>query len=117
MPRRGACCSGDVPTVSGAIGEVQKRRDSVPELVPADSVGSIFAHEAIVIALSRAFFRAVEPEAERNNASRAVAGVSEALSRKTDRPQIESPGSPSMTCWRSTGRSPGFQSDAVWTTR
>ena len=31
-------------------------------------------------------------------------------------PQIESPGSPSMTCWRSTGRSPGFQSDAVWTT-
>ena len=31
--------------------------------------------------------------------------------------QIESPGSPSMTCWRSTGRSPGFQSDAVCTTR
>ena len=31
--------------------------------------------------------------------------------------QIERPGSPSMTCWRSKGRSPGFQSDAVWTTR
>lgn len=31
--------------------------------------------------------------------------------------QIERPGSPSMTRWRSTGRSPGFQSDAVWTTR
>jgi len=31
----------------------------------------IVAHEAIVIELSRAFFRAVEPEAERNNASRA----------------------------------------------
>ena len=31
--------------------------------------------------------------------------------------QIERPGSPSMTCWRSNGRSPGFQSDAVWTTR
>jgi len=31
--------------------------------------------------------------------------------------QIERPGSPSMNCWRSKGRSPGFQSDAVWTTR
>src|SRR4051794_27168119 len=31
--------------------------------------------------------------------------------------QIERPGSPSLTCWRSSGRSPGFQSDAVWTTR
>jgi|SRR5579871_4067433 len=31
--------------------------------------------------------------------------------------QIERPGSPSMTCWRSKGRSPAFQSDAVWTTR
>jgi hypothetical protein len=58
--------------VSGAIGEVQKRRDSVPDEVPANSVGSILAHEAIVGALSRAFFRAVEPEAERNNASRAA---------------------------------------------
>lgn len=31
--------------------------------------------------------------------------------------QIERPGSPSITCWRSKGRSPGFHSDAVWTTR
>jgi hypothetical protein len=62
------------PTVSGAIGEVQKRRDGVPDQVRANSVGSIVAHEAIVVAPSRAFFRAVEPEAERNNASRAAAG-------------------------------------------
>jgi len=34
-----------------------------------------------------------------------------------ERSQIERPGSPSMTSWRSCGRSPGFQSDAVWTTR
>ncbi len=58
--------------VSGAIGEVQKRRDGLPDEVPSDSVGSIVAHEAIVIEPSRAFFRAVEPEAERNNASRAA---------------------------------------------
>jgi hypothetical protein len=58
------------PTVSGAIGEVQKRRDGFTDQVPADSVGSIVAHEAIVVAPSRAFFRAVEPEAKRNNASR-----------------------------------------------
>ena len=32
----------------------------------------IVAHEAIVIEPARAFFRAVEPEAERNNASRAA---------------------------------------------
>jgi hypothetical protein len=31
----------------------------------------IVAHEAIVAELSRAFFRAVEPEAERTNAFRA----------------------------------------------
>ena len=31
--------------------------------------------------------------------------------------QIERPGSPSRTFWRSNGRSPGFHSDAVWTTR
>ena len=55
--------------MSGAIGEVQKRRDGFPDRVPADSVGSIVAHEAIVFEPSRAFFRAVEPEAERNNAS------------------------------------------------
>ena len=36
---------------------------------------------------------------------------------KSEPSQIERPGSPSMTCWRSRGRSPGFQSDAVWTTR
>ena len=59
------------PTVSGAIGEVQKRRDGFPDEVPSNSVGSIVAHEAIVIEPSRAFFRAVEPEAKRNNASRA----------------------------------------------
>jgi arylsulfatase len=40
------------------------------------------------------------------------------LTKKRMEPsQIERPGSPSMTSWRSTGRSPGFQSDAVWTTR
>ena len=59
------------PTVSGAIGGVQKRRDGCPDQVPPDSVGSIVAHAAIVIELSRAFFRASDPEAERNNASRA----------------------------------------------
>ena len=59
--------------MSGAIGEVQKRRDGFSDQVPSDSVGSILAHEAIVVELSRAFFRAVEPEAERNNASRAAA--------------------------------------------
>ena len=35
----------------------------------------------------------------------------------TEPAQIERPGSPSITCWRSKGRSPGFQSGAVWTTR
>ena len=74
-------CFGDVPTVSGAIGEAQKRRDGVPDRVPADSVGSIVAHEAIVVAPSRAFFRAVEPEAERNNASRTAALSYDAMSR------------------------------------
>jgi len=58
--------------VSGAIGEVQKRRDGCSDEVLADSVGRIVAHEAIVVEPSRAFFRAVEPEAERNNASRAA---------------------------------------------
>jgi len=58
--------------VSGAIGEVQKRRDGFPDQVPPYSVGSIVAHEAIVVELSRAFFRAVEPEAKRNNALRAA---------------------------------------------
>ena len=57
------------PTVSGAIGEVQKRRDGFSDEVPADSVGSIVAHEGIVIEPARAFFGAVEPEAKRNNAS------------------------------------------------
>ena len=37
------------PTVSGAIGEAQKRPDGFPDEVPADSVGSIVAHEATVI--------------------------------------------------------------------
>ena len=62
------------PTGSGAISEVLKRRDGFFDRVPADSVGSIVAHEAIVTELSRAFFRAVEPEAERNNASRDARG-------------------------------------------
>ena len=60
------------PTVSGAIGEVQKRRDGFSDRVPADSVGCIVAHEAIVVEPSRAFLHAVEPEAKRNNASRAA---------------------------------------------
>jgi hypothetical protein len=47
-------------------------------------------------------------------------GASAGLCHRNHRPgppQIDRPGSPSMTCWSSTGRSPGFQSDAVWTTR
>jgi hypothetical protein len=36
------------------------------------SVGCIVAHDAFVVEPLRAFFRAVEPEAERNNASRAA---------------------------------------------
>ena len=59
---------------NAAIGEVQRRRGGFHDRVPADSVGSIVAHEAIVVEPSRAFFRAVEPEAERNNASRAARG-------------------------------------------
>jgi hypothetical protein len=60
--------------VSGAIGEAQKRRGGCSDQVPAYSVGSIVAHEAFVVEPARAFFRAVEPEAERNNASRAQRG-------------------------------------------
>ena len=52
-------------------GEALKRRDGCPDRVPADSVGSIIAHEEVVIEPSRAFFRAVEPEAKRNSAFRA----------------------------------------------
>ncbi len=61
--------------MSGAIGEVQKRRDGFPDQVPAYSVGSIVAHEAIVVEPARAFFRAVEPEAKRNNGFRVAAGA------------------------------------------
>ena len=62
------------PTASGAIGEVQKRRVGYSDQVPSDSVGSIVAHEALVVEPSRAFFRAVEPEAKRNNGSRVATG-------------------------------------------
>ena len=70
------------PTVSGAIGEAQKRRDGFSDRVRPDSVGSIVAHEAIVVELSRAFFRAVEPEAKRNNASRVATGHPARMERK-----------------------------------
>ncbi len=63
------------PTVSGAIGEVQKRRDGFSDQVPSDSVGSIVAHEALVVEPPRAFFRPAEPEAKRNNGSRVATGA------------------------------------------
>ena len=42
---------------------------------PQTPLGAVVAHEAFVVEPSRAFFRAVEPEAKRNNGSRVATGA------------------------------------------
>ena len=45
------------PTIRDAIGEAQKHRSGLSDLVSANSVGSIVAHEASVVGQLRVFFR------------------------------------------------------------
>jgi hypothetical protein len=45
------------PTIRASIGETQERRSGHADLVRPTPVGSIAAHEAIVIGQLRAFFR------------------------------------------------------------